>query len=1008
MAQATQSTHTQSSHETEADVILSLASRCHNLALHLGLEDETNEICAYWIHLIRHIDKMTTRQMPAAVLQVALRPEVLAEFDMLSPKIWSDWMCHLLPPKPWVNFPLKLVAKHKADMMGHSKPVVPATKQEFHSIHTHDTSTNQSKTEVSQHGNSPKHHDQIQKQPPPLPVPKQSGSSYAIAVDASNIRHRPLFHTPTFNEKGTQGHVPMSHAQSTSKVPDFGFGAQACTKPEPGHSNQILHLGHPGNGTTRPMVEQLEPVHEVNKPRNNFDGRSTYLHETSGQQPPIPLSTLKIPGTAKNGLDNVSNSASLSASSIVHTFGTKSSQPVTDIAISRTAPSQKPGKMVLSSSPTSHKLPGLMEVMECMDQGDSTISSHLLIGEGGNEPSVSPAPPKNQENWNRTPHWSGGSGSHKSPITYDPPSPLHVAHLGCGPPYAPPGKLPNILNSYVGGNEPPNPAPPPAGNYEVFPVEIHGPPYTLAVDQDNVMNQTLTHRPAVNDKCAQRHIPVSHAQTTSRVPEPRFGTQECIKPELGHIDQALHLSYPGSGVAESVVEPILEVNKPNNNFNTGSTYLYKIGQPPPRPPSTLQTPGSADNGLDGIFNDASFVASPVAQNSGTSPNPSGTQVAIAQPVPNQKPGKVVLPSSPPMHKIPGSVEYRNQSASIRPSNLLLGSCVNEPPITPIQPRSQGNFYRPPHLSMSSGGNKNPIPSVLPPLMQVTHLGHGPPYGPSGRPPNPDAGGNGPMNPPPLPPRNYDYFSMGIHGPPGEHGPPGCTGPPGPPGPRGENPEDADNRKSEQHAIAREFKLEIRKPDTFGGSDCNTWHQFLSDCYRIFTTKPTIYSTHHSHITNPSSWFVGPTAHYYQNLVEHKQRMASQYLAALHEWDTLIKVFFRLFGTYNEKFQAQYLDPMIQRSLVPFADFLVDASLGIEYSDTPLQWWLLDQIQFHLHTCLTLVGKIPLSYKKVVERLLELDGAREILKNTGVRNEIIPELRSEIREIHWSSLLEYQR
>ena len=37
----------------EVDAILSLAHRCQNLALYLGLESEGNESYAYWIHLIR-------------------------------------------------------------------------------------------------------------------------------------------------------------------------------------------------------------------------------------------------------------------------------------------------------------------------------------------------------------------------------------------------------------------------------------------------------------------------------------------------------------------------------------------------------------------------------------------------------------------------------------------------------------------------------------------------------------------------------------------------------------------------------------------------------------------------------------------------------------------------------------------------------------------------------------------------------------------------------------------
>ncbi|KAE9385978.1 hypothetical protein BT96DRAFT_1006525 [Gymnopus androsaceus JB14] len=162
---------------------------------------------------------------------------------------------------------------------------------------------------------------------------------------------------------------------------------------------------------------------------------------------------------------------------------------------------------------------------------------------------------------------------------------------------------------------------------------------------------------------------------------------------------------------------------------------------------------------------------------------------------------------------------------------------------------------------------------------------------------------------------------------------------------------------------------------------------------MFTAKPTIYSTPQSRVTYASSWFTGAAARYYQNLVEREQRMIPRYLAPLHEWEAFVEAFSRLFGLYDEKLQAQStLDQTFQKPVEPFADFIVrfeDAALLTGYNDEAMRWRLLDQIRFDLRSRLTLVGRIPTTFEQVVERLLELDGAREIIKNTGLRNSTIP-------------------
>ncbi|KAE9395587.1 hypothetical protein BT96DRAFT_997507 [Gymnopus androsaceus JB14] len=52
--------------EENQRVVLELAEKCRELALNLGLEDNDDEPMEYWIHIIRQLDGMTGRQVPAA------------------------------------------------------------------------------------------------------------------------------------------------------------------------------------------------------------------------------------------------------------------------------------------------------------------------------------------------------------------------------------------------------------------------------------------------------------------------------------------------------------------------------------------------------------------------------------------------------------------------------------------------------------------------------------------------------------------------------------------------------------------------------------------------------------------------------------------------------------------------------------------------------------------------------------------------------------------------------
>ncbi|THU82615.1 hypothetical protein K435DRAFT_872123 [Dendrothele bispora CBS 962.96] len=195
-----------------------------------------------------------------------------------------------------------------------------------------------------------------------------------------------------------------------------------------------------------------------------------------------------------------------------------------------------------------------------------------------------------------------------------------------------------------------------------------------------------------------------------------------------------------------------------------------------------------------------------------------------------------------------------------------------------------------------------------------------------------------------------------------------------------------DEKSTRDAIARESKLEIRKPTAFDGSNRELWRPFLSDCYRMFSAKPTIYSTEQSKVTYASSWFTGAAARYYQNQVE--QEMENDlWIPTLHEWSVFVREFGRLFGLHDEVLHAQSsLDKVIQKFGESFADFIVrfeDAALKTLYNDPAKRWRLLLQIRKDLRDRLTLVGRIPGTFDEVVKRLLDIDGAREAFRETGL-------------------------
>ncbi|KAE9389149.1 hypothetical protein BT96DRAFT_947091 [Gymnopus androsaceus JB14] len=126
--------------------------------------------------------------------------------------------------------------------------------------------------------------------------------------------------------------------------------------------------------------------------------------------------------------------------------------------------------------------------------------------------------------------------------------------------------------------------------------------------------------------------------------------------------------------------------------------------------------------------------------------------------------------------------------------------------------------------------------------------------------------------------------------------------------------------------------------------------------------------------------------YYQNLVEWELSQPGLYVPAIHEWPDFILTFGKLFGLHDEQLHSQAtLDSTIQKLGESFADFFVhfeDASLKTRYNDDALRWRLLKQIRRDLRNHLTMVGRIPDTYPGVIERLLDLDGAREAFQDAG--------------------------
>ncbi|KAJ3756472.1 hypothetical protein EV360DRAFT_84914 [Lentinula raphanica] len=95
----------------------------------------------------------------------------------------------------------------------------------------------------------------------------------------------------------------------------------------------------------------------------------------------------------------------------------------------------------------------------------------------------------------------------------------------------------------------------------------------------------------------------------------------------------------------------------------------------------------------------------------------------------------------------------------------------------------------------------------------------------------------------------------------------------------------------------------------------------------------------------------------------------------------------MFGLHYETIQAQSkLDECVQAWNESFGDFWVqfeDIALMTEYDDRALRWRLLKQIQNHLQHRLVDHGEIPDTLSGVMDKLMVLDGARQVFNQVGL-------------------------
>jgi hypothetical protein len=264
-----------------------------------------------------------------------------------------------------------------------------------------------------------------------------------------------------------------------------------------------------------------------------------------------------------------------------------------------------------------------------------------------------------------------------------------------------------------------------------------------------------------------------------------------------------------------------------------------------------------------------------------------------------------------------------------------GRSGNEPPTPPTPPGGYPNSRppSPPRSRHSASSSQSTYHTAPEPAHPVLHASNNP-----DDPEDPHGNGGGDRQ---WDDRNNQRGPPGPTGPRGPKGDKGDKGEPGPPGPPGNGRVIDEQERLRKEQLTLEGKLEIRKPDTFNGSNRQLWRTFLSDCLRMFAAKPIMYNSDKSKIIFTASYLTGSAARFYQNLVEKEMMEPYRQIPALHDWIEFRRLFGKMFGVHDEMLHAQAtLDKTYQRMSEAFADFIVrfeDAALLTQYNDPAKHW-----------------------------------------------------------------------
>jgi len=165
----------------------------------------------------------------------------------------------------------------------------------------------------------------------------------------------------------------------------------------------------------------------------------------------------------------------------------------------------------------------------------------------------------------------------------------------------------------------------------------------------------------------------------------------------------------------------------------------------------------------------------------------------------------------------------------------------------------------------------------------------------------------------------------------------------PPNPRAPSYYDEEDVHEDlQTALARESKLEIRKPTPFTGRDRRKWNPFVMEILNNFFAKPHIYGTEQAKIAFAASWLQDTALAHYTSLLKYRSDDP-----ALRSWDAFVQEFARMFGIVNVQTDAeQHLRGMQMGDREHFSQFVVRFE---EYSyDTN---WNEAALRSELYRCL---------------------------------------------------------